>query len=352
MSRTSTLPDSSLSDTSDEPPASAQGGAHGRLWQWLFALFAAGVLILIASRAREVDWPAVWTAVRAYGAGTLGAAVLLSMAGYLTAGSYDLLGKRYTRHRLPSGRVWTINTITYAFSLNLGALVGGWAFRVRLYGRHGVRPAVVAQVIALSVLTNWSGFVLLSGLILLLRPPVMPLPEPWALEPWALRAIGAVLLAAVATYVGACALGQKRQWSLRLRGVRLRLPSVPMALLQLALSSTSWLLMGTTLWHLLPGELPYTRVLAALFVCAVGGALLHVPGGLGVLEAGLTHLLADQVSAPDALAAALTFRALYYLLPFSIAAVAYLVLEIIARRAPPPAQGDVQARMEGNCKTP
>lgn len=303
-----------------------------RFWQWVFAAFAVGVIALMASRIGDLDWSAVRQALRGYRASTLSMALLWALCGYVVASSYDLIGRRHLRHRLAPTKVCAVNAITYAFSLNLGALLGGWAFRVRLYTRYGLSVPVIAQVIVLAMITNWSGFILLAGLVLLIWPPVLPLVNEWRVDPGVLRAVGAVLLGVVLAYVGACALGRRRQWSLRLRGVVLRLPSVQLALLQLLLSSVSWLLMGAALWQLLPAEVPFTRVLVALFFSSVAGAALHVPGGIGVLEFGIARLLSDQVASSTALAAVLAFRAVYYLLPLVIALLAYIGLELAARR--------------------
>lgn len=307
------------------PPSPAS-----RLWQWLFALFAVGVLALIAVRARAVDWAQVGESLGAYGAGTVMVAALLALGAHAAAGCYDLIGRRHVGHRLPTLRVFSINAIAYAFSLNLGAMLGGWAFRVRLYLRYGLRGRAVAQIIALAIVTNWLGFVLLSGAALALWPPDLPGGLPPA--PGVLRALGVLLLLAVGAYVGACVLGRRRNWSVHLRGVDLRLPTPAMAGLQLLLSTLSWLLMTAALACLLPGELPFSRVLVALFVSSIAGAAFHVPGGVGVLEAGVTEMLSDSIAETEVLAAVLTFRAVYYLLPFALACAAYAFLEIGAHR--------------------
>jgi uncharacterized membrane protein YbhN (UPF0104 family) len=304
--------------------------ARARLWQGLFALFAIGVLALIASRATEVEWSRVGESLRAYGIGTLLAAALLSLAGHAAAGSYDLIGRRYLKHRMPVRQVFPINVVAYAFSLNLGAMIGGWAFRLRLYTRYGLKPRAVAQIIALAIVTNWSGFVLIAGLVLLLQPP--PLPAGYETGTAAMRAVGVLLLGVVIAYVGACAAGYRRKWSLKVRGVDLRLPAPSLAFVQIGVSTASWLLMACALALLLPSDVPFARVVSALFVSSIAGAAFHVPGGLGVLEAGVTQMLADLVAEPEVLAAVLAFRAFYYLIPFALAGAAYAAMEYAARR--------------------
>ncbi len=64
--------------------------------------------------------------------------------------------------------------ISYVFNLDFGALVGGMAMRLRMYTRQGLDTTVVTEVIALSLLTNWLGYLLVGGLVLLLAPPPLP----------------------------------------------------------------------------------------------------------------------------------------------------------------------------------
>ena len=300
------------------------------LWRIVVALFFCGVATLIWSRARQVDWSAVGEAIRGYTALELGLAFAAAALGHVCSGSYDLIGRWYTGHFMPRRRVFTINAIAYAFSLNLGAMVGGWAFRVRLYTRFGLPVSVVARIIVLAVVTNWSGFILLSGGLLLLWPP--QLPEAWGVPVPAIRAVGLLLLGGVAAYLAACLLGRRRGWTLRVRGQTMRLPTLPMAITQLALSSVSWILMTVSLWMLLPADLPFVRVIESLFACSIAGAALHVPGNVGVLEGSFTTLMATDLDEVQALAGILAFRAVYFLAPFALAAVAYGVMEAAARR--------------------
>lgn len=309
-----------------------RGNAGGRRWLWrgFSLLFFAAVVWLLGSKIGSIDWPAVAAALRGYDAATLLSAAALALAGYAAAASYDLLGRRYVGHRLPAARTFAINFIAYAFSLNLGALVGGWAFRVRLYARYALRPGQIARIIAFAVVTNWSGFVLLAGIVFLLWPP--QLPSPWPLDAGGERVLGAALLAAVPAYVGLCALGHRRGWKIRVRGAELALPSPPMALLQLALSSASWLMIALAMDRLLPEEVPFPRMLAVLFAASLIGAATHVPGSIGVLEGSFLVLLGPELERAQVLAALFAFRAVYYLTPLAIAALGYAALELHARR--------------------
>ncbi len=313
------------------PTASGETPGRWRLaWRALFLVFAAAVVALIVQRARDIDWGAVGTAIGDYDPVTVIVATVAALAAHAAAASYDLIGKRVVGHAIATPNVLLINAVAFPFSLNLGALIGGWGFRMRLYSRFGLGLRPVLEVIALAVVTNWSGFVLVAGVLLSLWP--LPLPQPWAFDPLWQRLLGVALLIVAGAYLVTCAVATRRDWRPRIRGVAMHLPAPPLAVLQLAVSSASWLLMSAALALLLPGQVPFAHVAGVILVCAVAGAALHVPGSLGVLEVGVLALLPTDSEPAPVLAAVLAFRALYYLLPFLLAVIAYAALEWRAHR--------------------
>ena len=68
----------------------------------------------------------------------------------------------------------------------------------------------------------------------------------------------------------------------------------------------------------------------------VAGVVTHVPAGLGVLEAVFVACLAD-VATPTVLAALLSYRAVYYLVPLALASIGYAAGEVSRR------SGEVQS---------
>jgi glycosyltransferase 2 family protein len=108
---------------------------------------------------------------------------------------------------------------------------------------------------------------------------------------------------------------------------------VPLALVQFALAMVNWSLMAAIIFVLLPAQADYPTVLGASLFTAVAASLLHVPGGLGVLEAVFVATFAQRIDATQVLAALLGYRALYYLAPLVLAFIAYLLLETRAPSA-------------------
>lgn len=319
------------------PPGAANRGPRRGLasrpwWPWAkriaTAAFLLGVGVLLAHQARSVPWHDVLATVKALPASTLALATLLAVASHALYSSFDLLGRHETGHRLPRPSVVGVTFVSYAFNLNFGSLVGGIAFRYRLYARLGLDNETITRVLGTSMLTNWLGYLLLAGTVFLLWP--LPLPDDWRLDGRALQALGAVLAAVAVGYALACRFARRRHWTLR--GHTLRLPSGRFALLQLALSSANWLLMGTLVFVLLQGQVAFPTVLGVLLVAAVAGVIAHVPAGLGVLEAVFVALLAPGVPPHALIGALLAYRAIYYLLPLTVATLAYLAMELRARR--------------------
>jgi glycosyltransferase 2 family protein len=309
----------------------------GPLWPAIWArskqiapwALAALVLVLLVRHAGVIDWPQVWSALKQQPLGGLGLAALLALVSHALFSSYDLVGRHETGHKLAVPRTLGIAAVCYAFNLNFGSLVGALAIKLRLYDRAGLKPRMVARIIVLSIVTNWTGYLLVGGLVLLLSPP--PMPQSIGLSDLALRAIGGAMVAAPIGYVIACALRHGRE--MRLRGHRFAMPVLRVALWQLAVSSANWALMGVIVWVLLAQSVPYPAVLGVLLLAAVAGVVTHVPAGLGVLEAVFVACLASEVATPTVLAALLSYRAVYYLVPLALASIGYAAAEVSRRGA-------------------
>jgi glycosyltransferase 2 family protein len=298
-----------------------------RIAPWLSLAFLGLVAWLIADRARDIAWNEVSAAVAAYPLLTLASATALVAASHLAYGCYDLLARRYVGHHIGAPAVLGTAFISYAFNLNLGALVGGFGFRIRLYSKLGLDAASIGRVIAFSLVANWSGWLLLAGVSFAGRQ--IQLPASFPVGATALQALGLVMIAVPLAYVAACFMSERREW--HWRSHELVLPSGPLALAQLALSSVNWMLIGTIVWTLLPAGVSYGSALATLLGAAIVGAATHVPGGLGVLEAVFVAALGHRVAAAQLVAALLAYRALYYLAPLVVAAALHFLLEARTR---------------------
>lgn len=301
-------------------------------WPWVkrlgLTLFFGWVAWLVMSETRRIDWRAVLDAGQQVPAQVLLLAAALAAASHLLYSCFDLLGRHYTSHHLRAPTVMTVTFVSYVFNLNLGSLVGAVALRYRLYGRLGLRYSVITRVLGFSMLTNWLGYVVLAGLVFSLSPP--DLPEGWQLGSAGLRVLAVALLIVAATYLAACGFSERRRF--HVRGHRLTLPSLRLALLQLVMSLANWLLISGLIYLLLPEGAAWLQVVSVLLVAAIAGVISHVPAGLGVLEAVFLALMGSAVPEAELLASLLLYRAFYYLLPLGLATLLYVVTEARARR--------------------
>jgi len=291
-----------------------------------FAFFAL-VAWLLVRQARTIDWSAVGVSMAELPVPVLLLGALLAAGSHVLYSTFDLFGRHLTGHHLRTGRVMLVTFISYAFNLNFGALVGGIAFRYRLYARLGLGGAVVTRVLTVSMLTNWLGYLVLAGLVFLLHP--IPVPPTWPIASGDLQWLGFLLLGVAATWLLACATLKRRRWTVR--GHEVILPSGRLALLQLAVSMVNWMLIAGVVFVLLQGRVEYAAVLGVLLAAAVAGVIAHVPAGLGVLEAVFVALLSPAIPADELLATLIVYRALYYLVPLAVASAAYLWVETRAR---------------------
>lgn len=297
----------------------------------LVGAFFALVIWLIVDRARAIDWPSVLTSLRAYPLAVLAIAAALAAASHAVYCSYDLIGRHLARHALTTTQVLRVAFVSYAFNLNLGSLVGGFAVRYRLYARLGLETGVVTRILGYSLITNWLGYLALGGAVFLLRP--LELPPEWELGSGGLRMLGALMLAVAAGYMALCFLSRRRTW--HVRGHAVELPSGRVALLQLGLSMLNWALMAGVVYVLLQQRIDPATVLAVLLIAAVAGVIAHVPAGLGVLEGVFIALLSHRIGQGELLAALLGYRAIYYLAPLCVAAPLYFWFEARAGAKPP-----------------
>lgn len=222
-----------------------------------------------------------------------------------------------------------VSFICYAFNLTLSTWVGGIGMRYRLYSRLGLPGSTITRIFSLSITTNWLGYILLAGIIF--TAGVVELPDHWYVDQTTLRILGIGLLMIIAVYLWFCAFAKHRHMTIK--GQKLVLPSWKFALAQMLISSVNWMVMGAIIWLLLGQSVNYFFVLGVLLVSSIAGVIVHIPAGIGVLEAVFIALLAgEHTSKGTIIAALLAYRVLYYFIPLLLALVCYLVLESQAKK--------------------
>lgn len=294
----------------------------------LTGLFFLAVIVLLVVYARQVNWGDVWDVVINYNRVAIFGSVALVVVSYLTYGLYDLIGRAYCGHKLEKRQVMLVSFICYAFNLTLSTWVGGVAMRYRLYSRLGLEGSTITRIFSLSIATNWLGYVLVAGVVF--SAGMVSVPGGWFIGAGTLRITGIALLAFVVVYLALCAFSRRRHWTIK--GQKLALPSLRMALIQFAVSSANWLVMGAIIWLLLMQKVDFPQVLGVLLISSIAGVIIHIPAGIGVLEAVFLALLqGEPISHGAIIAALLAYRVLYFIAPLLLALVLYLWLESRAK---------------------
>jgi len=290
-------------------------------------LFAAALEVL-RTELRAVSWHGLTADLTNISAWRLALAALLTAVNYGVMTGYDFLAFAYVGKHLPRWRVAVTSLLAYAISNNVGfAMLSGASVRYRFYTRWGVTAEELSRIVFSYVVTFWLGLLLVGGLSLARSP----LPREMGI-PFASMAAptGWLLMLVSVAYVAAAALGLG---PVRFRRLELPLPSLGLALAQLAISVLDWTIAATVLHVLLPGGVPFLAVLGAFLASQLLGLASHVPGGVGVFEGLMVLLLKPFLSAAELLPALVAYRAVYYLLPLSVAAVALVADELHQRRS-------------------
>ncbi|NPC68972.1 bifunctional lysylphosphatidylglycerol flippase/synthetase MprF [Corallococcus exiguus] len=254
-------------------------------------------------------------------------ALAVTVVNYAALTLYDVLALGHAGHRIPYSRVGFTSFVGYAFGHNLGAsFLSGGSVRYRLYSAWGLTALDVARVSAFNALTFWLGLAAVTGASLLLEGGGGVL----SLSTSVAHGVGAALGLLLVGYFVACATVRK---PLRIRGLEWTLPTPARALAQLVVSCGDWALAAAVLWVLLPPDSVSLPSLTALFALAqLAGIASQVPAGLGVFETVMLSALTPRVPAPQVVGVLLVYRLVYYLLPFTVAALLLAGHELLQRR--------------------
>jgi len=286
-------------------------------------------LEVLRTELRTVTWPELTADVMRTPASRLALALALTAVNYAALTGYDFLAFAYIGKVLPRSRIAAASFLAYAISNNVGfAMLSGASVRYRFYTRWGVTAKELSRIVVSYSVTFWLGLLGLGGLSLVVSPlpSARELPAHQLLAPagWFLLLVPPAYL--VATIV--------RRRPLRFRSFELPMPAPAIAGGQVLVSAIDWTLAGAVLYVLLPPSgLSFVQFLGTFLVAVLIGMVSHVPGGLGVFEGLMVLLLKPYLSSAQLLPALVVFRAVYYLLPLTIALAGLVADEVRQHRA-------------------
>ena len=276
----------------------------------------------------DIDPREVWASLKRIPTPVLLASLGFTVTSMITMGLYDVVSCRVAGlERIRSMVATTAGFCSYAISNLLGfnVILGG-AIRYRIYSAYGTGAADVARILAIGATTVWLAVLFLFGLILTVDPHHIPVIAHVGGQ-FLSRGLGIGIL--VGLMVMLVALGHRGS-AVTIFGWRLVIPSWRGALAQISLGAIDFALAAAALYVLMPPDLlPGFPGFLLLFVSSLMlGFISHAPGGLGILETGVLYGL-GALGRPDAWAALIVYRAIYFFVPFVVAS---LVLAFVETR--------------------
>jgi phosphatidylglycerol lysyltransferase len=236
-------------------------------------------------------------------------AAALTLGSYLMLSLADWFALHYSAVRLPWQKAGHAATLAYAVSnvVGFGPLTST-ALRIRLYSVWGIDPGTVAIITVVTAASLYLGGGAVAGFGLMLQPAEIA--GYFGGDPGAYRALGAVLVAALATVL---LLALRMKTPLKWRGLEIAPPPRWVPALQLAASVCDWLLSAAIVWILLPEAVrPDLIAFLPLFILAgLFGAVSGLPGGIGAFDATLI-LIAPAGSEAAYIAALVVYRIVYF----------------------------------------
>lgn len=264
-------------------------------------------------------------AIRAVPAERLAFAALFAAGSYACLTGFDTLAVRYVGRDIAYPRIALTSFVSLSLGHNIGlAALSSGAIRYRFYSRWGLTAGDVAKIILFCGLTVGLGLAALAGVALVaqsgLAADILGLPQATVI------ALGAGCLTAVAAYL---ILAATLRRPLRIRHWELEIPRLRLAAAQVVIGTVNFALVAGCLHQALAAvsDISYAGVASVYVIANVATLVSHVPGGLGVIESVVLHL----VPAAQVIGALLVFRIVYFLIPLALGSATFAATEAIFR---------------------
>jgi uncharacterized membrane protein YbhN (UPF0104 family) len=253
----------------------------------------------------------VVASVRAIPTGRLLYSTAFAAASYACLTGFDWLGLRYAGKALsyPKAAIASFTALSIGHNLGVAALSSG-AVRYRFYSRWGLTTEEVAKVVLFCGVTVGLGLSSLAAIALLANPENAHRALNLSLHRAVVLGIGCMAIP-----VGYLVLAATVRTPLKIRHWRLQMPSVSASLAQIALGTLNFVCVSACLHQLISADTDagFVQTVTAFVLANIAVLVTHVPGGLGVLEATVRHVMPGSAS----IGALVAFRAIYFLLPLA-----------------------------------
>lgn len=289
-----------------------------------------GAAYLLYSTLRQYTFEEISDALAAIPASHFAAGLGFAACSYFCLACGDWLAVRYAGKPLEFHKTALTSFTGLSIGHNVGvAALSSGAVRYRFYSRWGLGVEEVAKVIVFCGMTVGLGLATLGAVGLYFRPEDAA--KMTTLSPDSVSRLALACLAFPAGYLLLAAFVRK---PLHLRSWRFQMPTLRLAAAQVVVGTLNFAFVAAALDQMLSAftEANYLKVAAASITANIAAIISHVPGGLGVLEATIVHILPGA----ESLAAVIAYRVIYYFIPLAIGLPLLIGSEFWFRSEPEP----------------
>ncbi|WP_117195494.1 lysylphosphatidylglycerol synthase transmembrane domain-containing protein [Rhizobium terrae] len=297
-----------------------------RIFTYLMLVVGFGAAgYLLYHTFREYSLSDIVESVRAIPVFNLLMALLFAFGSYVCLTGFDWAGVRYVRSDLAYPKIGLASFIALSIgqSVGLSGLSSG-ALRYRYYAHWGMSTEDVAKIVLLSGVTVGIGMAVLSGIVMVVNPGDAA--SVLGLSQGVIVAIGLACLGATAGYLALAAFVRA---PLKIRAWTFEMPTLKVAIAQVVIGTINFVLVSACLREVMAAsaDVSYLKAATAFVLANLAILITHAPGGLGVLEATVRHVMGEQASIGSLVA----FRVIYFFIPFFIGLPLSLIVEAVFR---------------------
>jgi uncharacterized membrane protein YbhN (UPF0104 family) len=274
---------------------------------------------------REFTVADIVESVRAIPTFNLVLAFVFAIGSYICLTGFDWAGVRYVKNDLGYPKIGLASFIALSIgqSVGLSGLSSG-ALRYRYYAHWGMSTEDVAKIVLLSGVTVGIGMAMLTGIIMIINPGDAA--SVLKLSKGVVVTIGIACLAVTAGYLALAAFARA---PVKIRAWTFQMPTLKIAIAQVVIGTINFALVSACLREVMAAsaDVSYLKAATAFVLANLAILITHAPGGLGVLEATVRHVMGDQASIGSLVA----FRVIYFFIPFFIGLPLSLIVEAVFR---------------------
>lgn len=277
---------------------------------FLAAIIGAGYLLY--STWSQYSFDDVMRALTSIPKTNLALGLLFAACSYFCLAWNDWLGVRYAGKPLPFRQtaLASFTGLSIGHNVGLAALSSG-AVRYRFYTRWGLGGEEIAKIIVFCGATVALGLSTLGAVGLYLRPE-----DAAKMTGLDVGTVSVLALACLVFPILYLILSATLRRPLKIRNRSFELPRFRLAAGQVIVGTVNFTFVAACLHQMLSalGDASYLKVATASITANIAAIISHVPGGLGVLEATIVHVMPGA----ESIAAVIAYRVIYYFIPLAI----------------------------------